>query len=169
MIVPELNQAAAYLYCPLCRQNGNPKVMMSRENHQFKCPVNLSHILDWNQMMALNADKVQLADVMQEQPDSRCMSFKIFLIPETWQDFQKKFAGRVWITIGTLFSAMVSDELFIITGPDAAALRAKGLKNSAQVLASLDSNTKLEQERDQAKEQLERLMGLIKEAQASGG
>ena len=110
-----------------------------------------------------------MSEIVIEQPDPRSVRWPIYVLPETKEKLEAKFVGRIHITMGTFLAALADDQLFIITGSDAAKLRAKGLKNSAQVLASLDAIEKTEHERDQAKEQLERLMGLIKEAGASGG
>ncbi len=160
--VTPLDQSLSYCYCPSCRANGQPKVILSRNQHEFKCPVGHGPFV-WAQLQQMNAEMVPMIDVMQEQPDQRCIAQKVFILPDTWQKFNEKFRGRVWVTLGTMMEALSVGEFIIITGADAAKLKAKGLNNSQQVLAALESMAKLEQERDQAVEERARILNMLRQ------
>ena len=109
---------------------------------------------------------VPASEIVMEQPDPRSMAYKIFLLPATWERFNQKFKGRVHITIATLLEALIDGQFLIITGEDAAKLKAKGLNNSQQILAALDGIAKLESDLETANARLGRLMEIMKAAGA---
>ena len=160
-LVKSLDQSRAYVLCPVCRQNGNPDVPMTRNMHLFICP--FQHSLSWQQLEGMGADMEKMeGTVVVEQPNANAMAYKIYMMPATWAAINKKFAGRLHATLGVFMDLLADDSVVLITGPDAVKLKLKGLNTSAQIVAALESSSQMEKERDEAVANLEKFQNLLR-------
>jgi len=161
-LVKPLDPSAAYVYCPICRNNGTPNSMLTRDMHILKC--NFGHqfdVTDFASLAAAQPDMTPMSAILDERPDDRAIRWPIFVLPETKEAFECKFAGRVHITLGTYLSALTDDRIVIIDGEQAAMLKKRGLNNGAQIVSALDGMAKAEKERDEAVAQLDKLLNAL--------
>lgn len=169
-IVKSLDSSSAYIYCPTCRDGGTPNSMLSRDVNRVKCQ--FGHEWDTSSFRALLSRRpamAQMDEILIEQPPATAMAWKIMVLPETREAFEKKFHGRVYITLGTFLSALCEDSLLILSGDDVLKLRSKGITTSAQVIAALEGVEQLERDRARAIEQLDKMMNTLRAAQGGVG
>jgi hypothetical protein len=164
-IVKPLDESAAYIYCPSCREQGNPTVMLERQMHILRCP--FGHQLDatsFARLFQLKPTMTPMSELLVENPDPKCIQWKVYVLPETKEAFERKFAGRVHITIGTFVEALCSDHIIFIDGEAAGKLKEKGMGNGAQIVAAMEGMEQLMKERDAAVVRLEQVMGMLRNA-----
>jgi hypothetical protein len=133
-----------------------------REMHIHKCQ--FGHQLTATDLGRYPLEMNKMSEILQEQPDPRSIAWKVFILPETKEAFERKFAGRIHITLATLVAALCDDRLIFIEGDDAAKLRAKGLVNGAQILAALEGVAQLEREKQEILGRLNLLLQSLRDA-----
>lgn len=169
-LVPPLDPSSAYIYCPVCEQNGHPRVMLAREQHTLKCP--FGHKWDstnFKELIAAHLTMTRAEEILREDPDPRAIQWPIYVLPETREKFEKKFAGRVHITMGTFLEALCTDQIIFISGDAAGKLKKRGFSNGDSILAALDSMDQLTRERDEAVSSLEKILGQIRSVEGREG
>jgi hypothetical protein len=165
-LVKELDPSSAYTFCPICRQNGNNSSPIQRDGHVLKC--NFGHSVSGSDLQRFGADMVKSGDVFIEQPTITDIKWSIWVNPTVKERLEKKLAGRIMVTIATLLAALSDDSLVMITGEQAAKLRAMGIHNGADMLAKAESEVQTAKERDDCLNQIERFMQVMKAAQIPG-
>lgn len=169
-VVKELQADLAYVYCPTCRQQGTVNSHLRRDMQTVRCQ--FGHSWDtssFRQLLAQHPDMTPESEIVIEQPPPTAIAWKIFVIPETKAALERKFAGRLHVTMGTLCDALASDSVIFIDGNDADKLRAKGLRNGASIVSSIESATQLERERDEAIRKLDQVLGMLRDATGANG
>ena len=164
-LITELDQAKAYVWCPICRQNGNQNSPILRDGYVLKC--NFGHQLSGAQLEQFGADMVKATELFIEQPTITDMAWKIFINPKVKEKLEQKFAGRIMATVATLLAALSDDTLVMITGEQAAKLRKLGIKNGAEMLAAVESSKETEKELQVANDQINKFLTMIKSAGVS--
>lgn len=162
-----IDDSLAYTHCPLCKRNGTAGVMLRREKHEFVCP--FQHRFNWAQLQQFPLEMTPMSAIVTEQPDPNCIKMAVWVLPDTKARLEEKFAGRLIVTLGTFLAALADDQLVILTGEDAAKLRAKGIRNSVQIVAAIEAQEQSERERTEAVNNLLRLMSALKMAGAGAG
>jgi hypothetical protein len=119
-------------------------------------------------LQRFGADMVKSGDVFIEQPTITDIKWPIWVNPTVKERLEKKLAGRIMVTIATLLAALSDDSLVMITGEQAANLRAMGIHNGADMLAKAESEVQTAKERDDCLNQIERFMQVMKAAQIPG-
>jgi hypothetical protein len=165
-LVTALDQGKAYTWCPICRQNGNSQSPILRDGHVLKC--NFGHQLSGSDLQRFGADMVKSTEIFLEQPTITDVAWKIFINPAVKTKLETKFSGRIMITIATLLAALADDSMVMITGEQAAELRKLGIHNGAEILSSVKQSKETARERDEAIQQVERFMNMIKAAGVPG-
>lgn len=168
-ILRQLDPDGAYIYCPACRNQGNPTSPLRREMHMLKC--SFGHQWDTTKFASLAAQRPEMtpmSDMLIEQPPETAVAWKIHIIPEYRQQFELKFAGRVHATLNTLIAALCSDSVIFVDGEAAAKLKQRGLGNGASIVQALESMDQMERERDEAVSNLSKLMSAVQAAQGNG-
>ena len=159
---PPLNPAAAYMFCTVCRQNGNPSVPLQRDGHILRCE--FGHQPSSQQLYG--ADMVKASDIFLETPAITDIMWKIPINPRVKAVLEDKLKGRILVTIGTLLAALADDTLVMITGEQAAELRALGVKNGADMLSAVKTAKETERSLADAVTQLERFQAMLNAASA---
>lgn len=162
-LVTELDQARAYAWCPICRQNGNDRSPLLRDGHVIRC--NFGHTVTGAMLEQFGADMVKANEIFKEQPTITDIAWKIFINPHVKERLEQKFAGRIMITVATLLAALSDDSLVMITGEQANKLKKHGLHNGADLVAMADSVKELEREKNEAIASIEKFMKVIAAAQ----
>jgi hypothetical protein len=164
-IIKPLDDSLAYMYCPICRQQGTVNSHLRREMQTVRCQFGHSwDTTSFRQLLSQHPDMTPMSELCIEQPSPNTSPWKIFVTPETRQAFETKFAGRVFVTMGTFIAALCSDEIIFVDGEIAGKLKAKGLGSGASIWAAIESAATLESERDQAIKRLEQLMALLRQS-----
>ena len=164
-IIKPLDETLAYIECPTCRDSGTSHVMLERQMNMLKCPFGHQwDVTSFARLFQLKPTMTPMSELLVENPDPKCVQWKVYVLPETKEAFERKFAGRVHITIGTFVAALCSDHIIFIDGEAAAKLKGKGMGNGAAIVAALEGMEQLAKERDDAVTRLEQLMGTLRNA-----
>lgn len=164
-LVTELDQAKAYTWCPICRQNGNSQSPILRDGHILKC--NFGHQLSGSDLQRFGADMVKSSEIFHEQPTITDIKWPIFVNPKVKEKLEIKFAGRIMITLATYLAALSDDAVVLITGEQATEMRKLGIKNGGEILAAIKTAKETERELDDARGQIEKFHQIIKSAGVS--
>jgi hypothetical protein len=161
-LVPKLDDSRSYIYCPTCRTQSNSEVELARDTYQFRCMFGHSWTYAAIQQMIQNGQVVEMVRTqIIEQPSPHAQAYKIFIVPSTWERFNQKYSGRVFITIGTMLDAMADESVIFIDGPEVKELRLRGLKTGKDILAMIQSAKELERENETLTKQLALLAPLL--------
>lgn len=167
-LVKELDRALAYVFCPTCRLNGNPKSQLTRDMHQLKCA--LGHSFTGAQIQMMGADMVPMSALQPEQPSITDVKWPIWVNPKVKEKLEQKFQNRVIFTVATLLAALADDQLVMITGEQGEKLRKEhGVKSGAEIISALASMKQTEQERDEAVKELEKFQKMMQAVMAGAG
>lgn len=166
-IIPSLDPARAYVFCPTCQREGTEKSPLMRDSHLLKCA--FGHTFEGKQIAALRSrgisvDMEQWSDMVVEQPPDYCEKFAVWTNPVVWQHLQKKFRGRFLATMITYIEALADDTIVMIDGADAEELRKMGLKNGVEILAAMKDRDNLQTQLDEANEKIGKFMNLLNQA-----
>lgn len=152
---------AAYIYCPLCRNNGTLNVPLRRQMHVIQCTLNAAHQFSFEQLQRAHAEMTPMSAVLTETPNPTSIAWKIYVAPRTKESIESRFPGRVIVTVATLLDALADDQIIFITGSEADDLKKRGLNNGAAIIAALNSFAQLEKERGEAIKQLDQVRGML--------
>ena len=172
-LVKPLDSSSAYVYCPQCRDNGNPRSILQRDSvGKITCqlghsPTVLIEERPKGPLSMMDADAIKAVDLQPEIPLIPDIKWPIWIQPAIKTKIEDKFKGRVFATISTLLMALADGSLVMITGQDAAKLRKLGIKSGAEMLAYVESMKSIEKERDDLASQVEKFMKLMQSATTS--
>jgi hypothetical protein len=156
-----LDEGAAYIYCPICRNNGTLNVPLRRQLHVIICTLNPGHQFSFEQLQRAHAEMTPMSAVLTETPNPTAIAWKVYVAPRTKESIESRFAGRVIVTVATLLDALADDQLIFITGTEADDLKKRGLNNGQAIIAALNSFAQLEKERGEAIKQLDQVRGML--------
>lgn len=165
-LTPVLDQSSAYTFCPICKQQGTDRSPLQRDGTgSIKCqfqhgPFTLEQLQ--------SADMVKSSELFIEQPTITDIRWPIFVNPDVKARLERKFSGRLMITLGTYLAALSDDSIVMITGEQAAKLRALGVKNGAEMLSTIEMAKENERELDEANKTIQRFMTMIAAAGVPG-
>jgi hypothetical protein len=167
-VVKTLDSASLYAYCGTCAQQGNPNSPLRRELDTVQCP--LGHKFQGSMAMTAsggalpdtaNMSMVKLTEYQPEQPQITDVAWKIFTHPSIRAKLEERYAGRVMATVSTYLMALADGSVVMITGPDAVKLKSMGIKNGAEILATVDSVRQLEKDLADANARLEQFQKIL--------
>lgn len=163
-LVKEMDPNLAYMFCIVCRSQGNSKSPLTRDGTgAIRCgfghgPFTLDQLM--------NSDMVPATELFVEQPTITDVKKQVWVNPEVWARLERKFANRFMITIATYLAAIADDSIVMITGEQAGKLRALGITNGQQILSTVEMAKQTERELDESNKTIQKFMGLIAAAQA---
>jgi hypothetical protein len=161
-IVPALDDHRSYIYCPTCAASGNPQVELMRDTFQFRCMFSHTFTYSAIQEMIKNGQIVEMVKTkVIEQPSPHAQSYKVYVIPGTWEKLNHKFEGRLFTTLGTVFDALADDAVIFIDGPEVKELRLQGIKTGKDILAMLRNAKDMERTVDTLQKQLDLLSPIL--------
>ena len=164
-LVPPLDQAQAQIYCPVCDANGTPSVPLVREMHICKCPFGHQYqsVAD-----AVNRGAKMIPMPLNEQPPITSIKWQIWVHPKVKELLEQRYRGRLIATLDVLMSSLADGNVLIMSGPDVAKLKARGLNNGAQIVAALESQDQFEKERQQLMDKMAKYEEIFRQARSSG-
>ena len=165
-LTPVLDQSSAYTFCPVCRTQGNDRSPLTRDGAgSIKCP--FSHG-PFTLEQLQSADMVKSSELFIEQPTITDIKWPIFVNPDVKVKLERKFPGRLMITLATYLAALSDDSIVMITGEQATKLRALGITNGNQMLSVAEASKEIEHELDEANKTITRFMTMIASAGVPG-
>jgi hypothetical protein len=160
-IVPQLDDHRAYVFCPTCKLNGT-QIELRRDTYQFRC--DFGHVFEYARLQQMidggQAELLIRLNVI-ENPSDHSQAYKVFMIPQTWERLNQKFAGRLWVTLGTVFDALADDSIIFIEGKDVKEMRTMGIKTGKDIIAAIHSAKELEKQIADMQKQLELLKPIL--------
>jgi len=167
-LVKELDRGSAYTLCPICRQQGNDKSQLQRDSvGAIKCLFGHGPFTG-QALQQYSADMIKATEVFPEQPTLTDIKWGIFVNPNVKAKLEQKFAGRILVTIGTYLAALADDSIVLVTGEQATELRKMGIKSGADMLSLAKQSKETERERDDAIQQIEKFMQMLKTVGVTG-
>jgi hypothetical protein len=163
-LTPPLDPSLAYVFCPICRSQGNSQSPLTRDGTgSIRCqfqhgPFTLEQLQ--------SSDMVKSSELFIEQPTITDIRWPIFVNPDVKAKLERKFSGRLMITLATYLAAIADDSIVMITGEQAGKLRALGITNGQQILSTVEMAKQTERELDESNKTIQKFMGLIAAAQA---
>lgn len=157
----------AFMTCPTCRDLGkavgNPALLgveLMRDMDMTRCP-NGHAFPDYNQLMAMNPDKIKMAPQDVRQPGD--VKTEFWIDGQILEKFKARFPFQQNSTVQSILSLYcLSEDPVIIDGAQAKQLRDRGYKNGAEILAGLDSSGELQSEIDGLKTEIKTLRGMLR-------
>lgn len=157
------------MYCPQCRNlsaiTQNPTLQKVElftempETDTFRC--NNGHAFnDYLALMAMSPELVKL--VPMEKPQANQVKAEFWIDQNVLDTFRNRYPNQQSSTVESILSMYLYGEVIIIDGNQAKQMKAFGIKNGAEVIASIELTRSLEGELQTAKETEKLLRSLIK-------
>ena len=147
----------SYIYCPRCEAAG-VKIELVREMTEFKCAN--GHSFVYTQLS--EATKIPLA--FMEMPLTGEVKAEFFVNQDVLNKFKAKYPNRLNSTVNSILALFLDDDLVVIDGKQARAMKKLGIKNGAEMLAAVENNATLEGENNDLKKKLEFIRTMFKGA-----
>jgi hypothetical protein len=170
--VQPLDDSQLYVYCEVCKQNGNPQSPLVRAMNEVQC--RFGHKFSGSLMMTVrqfSGDQPDTANMsmvplpLNEQPpltSEKWITPPIWVHPKVKAMLLEKYKGRWIATLDSVFGALADGNVLIITGAEVAKLKKKGISNGSQVVAALESLDQSNRERDEAVKELDKFREMLR-------
>jgi hypothetical protein len=155
------NQTGAY--CPLCRDAGNPKAMAMRDNVDCFCL--MGHRMPHARFWAMNPEMIK--PTVRFGPGPGDIKVEVWCNQEVYMKAKEALGERFHPTIASLIRCCMAGEPVIIDGQQAAELRKLGVKNGAEILATVKLNSELSGQNEYLTEELNKWEKRFENALAS--
>ena len=152
----------AYMYCPVCRNLGNPKAELQRDNVDMFCL--MGHRIPHAQIMSMNPEMIPTE--VRFKPGPNDVKAEIWVNRDVLMQAKEKLGERFHPTIASLIRCCMAGEPVVIDGQQAAELRKLNVKNGAEMVAVAKLNNELAGQVDSLTEQVVRWETRITEALA---
>jgi hypothetical protein len=141
----------AFMYCPLCRSNGNNHTELIRDSHIYTCP--LGHTMTNEQIQKLNPELIKLQTFYKPRPTD--VKTEFFCHPEIAQRIKNELGDGYHRTLESILEVCLTGEYVLVDGVQAKELRTMNIKNGAEMLACAKNNKELEGENLELKKQVD--------------
>lgn len=156
------------MYCPTCRnlagitQNQTLLVVeLLREMDMIRCS-NGHTFPNYNELMAMNPDKIKLAPQDKRQPGD--VKAEFWIDSTVLEKYRIKYPFSQNSNVESILRLFIlEEEPVIIDGAQAKELRKRGYKNGQEILGGLDSSGELQNEIDGLKTEIKTLRGMLKQ------
>ncbi len=129
----------AFMYCPLCRNQGSPRVELNRDNVDMFCP--MGHKAPHAQMLSLNPEMIKME--VRFKPGTNDVKAEVWVNSEVLMRAKESLGERFHPTVASLIRSCMAGEPVLIDGQQAAELRELGVKNGAEMVATVKLNAEL--------------------------
>ena len=129
----------AFMYCPLCRNSGNPTAELMRDNVDMFCLV--GHKMSHGQMLALNPEMIK--PTVMFKPGNNDVKSEVWVNSEVLMKAKENLKERFHPTIASLIRCCMVGTPILIDGQQADDLRKLGIRNGAEMLAAAKMNADL--------------------------
>jgi len=129
----------AFMYCPLCRNAGNPTAELMRDNVDMFCL--MGHKMPHAQMLALNPDMIKTA--VRFAPGAGDVKAEVWVNQEVLMKAKESLGERFHPTVASLIRSCMAGQPVLIDGAQAAELRKLGIKNGAEMITAAKLNAEL--------------------------
>jgi hypothetical protein len=169
--VMSLDTNSLYIYCPTCEANGTKNVPVNRDMDTAKCA--FGHTFTGSLMMTVRPFSGDLPDTANmsmvplssnEQPPPTSIKWNIWVNPKVKELLESKFKGNLIATTDVLLSSLADGNVLIMSGPDVAKLKKRGISNGAQCVAALEASDNADAENRQLRAQIEKYESVFRQA-----
>lgn len=129
----------AFMYCPMCAQQGSPTIELLRDNVDMFCM--MGHKMPHAQMMNLNPVMIKAA--VRFTPGAGDVKAEVWCNGEVLIKAKEALGERFHPTIASLIRTCMAGDPVVIDGQQAAELRKMGIRNGAEMLAAARQNIEL--------------------------
>lgn len=154
----------AFMYCPLCRNAGNPTAELMRDNVDYFCL--MGHRMPHAQMGNLNPEMIKTE--VRFKPGPGDVKAEIWVNGEVAIRAKEALGERFHPTVASLIRSCMAGEPILIDGKQAEELRKLGIKNGAEMLAAAKLNVELSGQNESYVKQIneweERIRGALSPA-----
>ncbi len=121
-------------YCPMCRNNGSPSVVATRDNVVCFCLMGhrLSHAQFWN----MNPDMIKTE--VRFSPGQNDVKTEVWVNNEVLARAKETLGERFHPTMASLIRCCMAGVPVVIDGQQAEKLRKLGVKNGAEMVATAE-------------------------------
>jgi hypothetical protein len=167
-----LDPNSLYMYCPTCEANGTKNVPVSRDMDTAKCA--LGHTFTGSLMMSVRPFSGDLPDTahmsmvpmaINEQPPPTSVKWNVWINPKIKEMLESKFKGNLIATMDVLLSSLADGNVLLMSGPDVAKLKKRGISNGAQCVAALEASDNADAENRQLRAQIEKYEAIFRQVQ----
>jgi hypothetical protein len=167
--VQPLDDSQLYVYCEVCKQNGNPQSPLVRAMNEVQC--RFGHKFSGSLMMTVRQFSGDVPDTahmdmvktpINERPPLTSVKFTVWLHPKAIEGLQRRYPANLIATTDSVLSALADGNVLILSGPEVAKLHKRGIRNGTQIVASIEAMENSNKERDEAVRELEKLRELLR-------
>lgn len=172
--VMPLDDSQLYVYCEVCKANGNPNSPLVRAMNEVTCK--FGHKFSGSMMMSVapfSGDQPDTASMsmvplpINEQPPLTSEKWSVWVHPKVRAMLEQKYKGRLIATLDSIFGCLADGNVLILEGKDVAKLKKRGLSNGAQITAFVESTDAVQIENQQLRARLEQFEQLLRAAGVS--
>ena len=150
----------AYAYCPMCRNSSGAKVEAMRDSHMMNCL--MGHSMTQEQFWSMNPEKIKLDAHFKPGPND--VKAEVWVNSEIYMKAKEILGVQFHRTMDSLMRVAMTGDFIIVDGIQAEKLRAKHIKNGAEMLACAEECERLEAEREMLKDKLDYFESIFKRA-----
>jgi hypothetical protein len=138
------------MYCPFCRNQGNTRSEMTRDNVNFACL--MGHQAPHGQILAMNPEMIKAEAHFKPGPND--VKVEVWCNQEVFLKSKEALGERFHPTMASLIRCCMAGEPVVIDGQQAEQLRKLGVKNGAEMVAAAKQNVELSGEVENLTEQV---------------
>lgn len=129
----------AFMYCPLCRDNGSPRVELMRDMNLFTCL--MGHSIVGERLQMLKPEMIRTEVIWK--PGTGDVKTEVWVNQEVLMKAKEVLGNRFHPTIASIIRSCMAGEPIIIDGVQAEELKKLGIRNGAEMVATAKQNKEL--------------------------
>lgn len=126
-------------YCPMCRNQGSPRVVALRDNVDCYCM--MGHRMPHSTFNAMNPEMIKPDVIFQPGPGD--VKIEVWCNQEAYMKAKESLGGRFHPTIASIIRCCMAGDPVIVDGQQAAELRKLGIRNGQEMLVAAKENKEL--------------------------
>ena len=150
-------------YCPMCRNNGVPKVVAMRDNVDCFCL--MGHRMPHAQFWSMTPEMIKTE--VRFTPGANDVKVEVWCNSEVLIKAKEALGDRFHPTIASLIRCCMAGEPVVIDGQQAEVLRKLGVKNGAEMVAVAKQVGELSGQNESLVEELNKWETRFKDAMSS--
>lgn len=152
----------AFIYCPLCRDNGTKRIELLRDSHIFTCV--MGHSIPQERLHAMNPEMIKMDVIWKPGPHD--VKTEVWVNEEVLSKAKEVLGARFHPTIDSILRAAMLGEFILVDGKQAAELKKLGVRTGQEMLATAQQNQTLVAQNEELSAQVTRWENRIAEALA---
>lgn len=129
----------AFMYCPLCRENGSARIELMRDAHLFTCP--MGHSIPQDRLQSMNPEMIKTEVFYKPGPGD--VKVEVWVNGEVYLKAKEILGPRFNPTIDSILRTAMQGEYILVDGAQATKLRKLGVRNGAEMVTTAEQNQTL--------------------------